>query len=379
MSRPTMADGTTTDADASSTSRRRFLKAAGMGGAVGLTGVSGCLGGAGGGTPTINILAWASFEEVQDKIEENVDANIEITGSTSAQEMFSQWNAGQNEDFDITMPNNNWVPKFINADLVAPLQKDHVTHWDEVFTTYQELTRQQAGSDGEIYGVPQRFGWDSYAYDTRDVPADHEENLDLLFNGEYAGNVHMFDVFVKSMAHAALYLGYRDALEGDQFTLSESQIQEVRDTLIEQKTDVSSYIGAPPDVKKSLSEGDSSLGLSWRFVVAQLRRDGNDWAQIAVPGQGAMTWFEVAVVSSESENKATAWEVVDTFINPEVIGEWLAGVGIASTNKNVADALEGDKGAIIDIEPSRVENMVAYKTVQNEEAWIQAWEEVKAA
>lgn len=372
-----MRDNEPQGVDASS--RRRFLKVAGGAGAAGLTGFAGCLGGVTGGTPTINILAWASFEEVQDKIEENVDAEIEITGSTSAQEMFTQWNSGQNEEFDITMPNNNWVPRFIDAGLVAPLQQDQVPHWDEVYSTYQDLTRQQAGRDGEIYGVPQRFGWDSYAYDTRDVPADHEEDLELLFSDEYAGKVHMFDVFVKSMAHTALYLGYRDALEGDQFTLSSSQIEDVKQTLIEQKQNISGYLGSPPAVKKSLSEGDSSLGLSWRFVVAQLRRDGNDWAQIAVPQQGAMTWFEVAVVSSESDNKDTAWQVVDTFINPEVIGEWLAGVGIASTNKNVADSLSGDTGAIIDIDPSRVENMVAYKTIQNEDAWIQAWEEVKAA
>jgi spermidine/putrescine transport system substrate-binding protein len=189
----------------------------------------------------------------------------------------------------------------------------------------------------------------------------------------------MFDVFVKSMAHTALYLGYRDALEGDQFTLSAEQLKNIRDTLIEQKPNVTGYLGSPPQMKSSLTDGDSSLGLCWRFPIAQLQRDGHDWAEIAVPKQWAMTWFEVAVVSSESENKETAWSVVDTFINPEVIGEWLAGVGIASTNKNVADSLPGDTGAIIDIDPSRVENMVAYKTIDNEDAWISAWEEVKAA
>lgn len=374
-----MSDPSTPNHVPTTASRRRFLKYTGVVGASGLSGMAGCIGSPTGGTPTIRILAWASFEEVADQIEANVDANIEITGSTSAQEMFSQWNAGQNEDFDITMPNNNWMPRFIDAGLVAPLQQDAVPHWDDIYTTYQDLTAQQAGRDGEIFGVPQRFGWDTYAFDTRAVPADHEQDLSILFDGEYAGRVGMFDVFVKSMAHTALYLGYRDALEGDLFSLTDSQIQDVKDTLIEQKPDVAGYLGAPPDIRTQLMNGDISLGLSWRFVVAQLQRDGHDWAEIAVPRQGALTWFEVAVVSAESDNKTTAWEVVDTFINPEIIGEWLAGVGIASTNQNVADSLPGDQGAIIDIDPSRVENMVAYKDIDNEEAWIQAWEEVRTA
>lgn len=359
-------------------SRRQFLKFAGAAGTVGVTGLAGCLGGIGGGPPTIRVLGWATFEEVQDEIEAAVDAEVEITGVTSTEPMFTQWNAGQNEEFDVTMPNNDWVPQFIEADLLAPLDTDLVPNWDDIYPRYQELAAEQAGADGEIYGVPQRFGWDTYAYDTRDVP-EHEEDLSILFDGEYAGELGMFQQHRKSMSHTALYLGYRDALEGDRITLSEDQIEEVKNTLLEQKSGVESYYAAPPQIRQLFTDGDISLGMTYRFVTAQMRRDGEDWIQMAVPEQGAMTWYEAAVVSKESENKEAAWEVVNAIIDPDVIGEWLAGVGIASTNSTVADSLPGDQGEIIDIQPERVENMIAYKTVENEDAWVSAWEEVRTA
>lgn len=360
-------------------SRRQFIKAAGAAGTVGIAGISGCLSTLGGtGTPTIRILGWASFENVQDKIEQNVDAEVEITGETSTEPMFTKWNSGQNDQYDVTMPNNNYMPKFIDAGLVAPLQKDIVTNWDDIYPRYQELAAEQAGRDGEIYGVPQRFGWDSYAYDTREVP-EHEETVSMLFDGEYEGRVGMFTQHTKAMAHTALSLGYQEAFEGRKISLSEDQIETVKQKLIEQKSLVQAYYAAPDQIKSLFTDGSVLVGNSYRFVMAQLQMEGHDWAQMAAPKEGAMTWFEAAVVSAESDNKEAAWEVVNAIIDPEVVGEWLAGVGIASTNSTTADSLEGDKGQYIDIEPERVENMIPYKEIENEEAWVSAWEEVRSS
>lgn len=359
-------------------SRRRFIRTAGITGAAGLTGVSGCLGGITGGSPTIRVLGWASFENVQDQIEEKVGTTVEITGVTSTEPMFNQWNAGQNEDFDVTMPNNNYLPRFIDADLVAPLDEDVVSNWSDIYPRYQELAAEQGGRDGEIYGVPIRFGWDSYAYDSREVPEDHEPSYSMLFEEEYEGSIGMFTQHTKAMAHTALSLGYHDAFEGPEITLSEDQIDSVKEKLQEQNPLVQAYYAAPDQIKQLLTDGDVVLGSSYRFVVAQLQMDGHEWPRIAIPEEGAMTWFEAAVVSSESDNKELAWEVVDAIIDPEVVGEWLSEVGIASTNSTVADSLPGDQGQYIDIEPEEVEDMIAYKDIANEDAWISAWEEVRA-
>lgn len=362
-------------------SRRRFIKGASAAGAAGITGLSGCLSnliGGSGGT-TIRVLGWASFENVRDQINEKVDADVELTGVNSTEPMFTQWNSGQNDEYDVTMPNNNYAPKFIDAGLVAPLQEDVVTNWDNIYSRYRELASEQAGRNGEVYGVPIRFGWDAYAYDTREVPADHEESFSMLFNEEYGGTIGMFQQHTKAMAHTALLLGYHDAFEGRQISLSQDQIDAVKEKLVEQRSLVQAYYAAPSQIKELLTGGSISLGNSYRFVAAQLWQEGHDWVNIAVPKEGAMTWFETAVVSSESDNKEKAWEVVDAILDPDVVGEWLAGVGIASTNPEVADSLPEDEGQYIDIAPDRVENMIAYKEVENEDAWVSAWEEVRTS
>ena len=374
-----MSRESTTDESTGGRSRRRFLTQAGAAGVVATTGLSGCLSAiGGGGPPTINVLGWASFSNVIDKIRDQVDAEVELTTETSTKPMFTKWNAGQNDEFDVTMPNNNYMPRFIDADLVAPLQKDIVTNWSDIYPRYQELAQSQAGRDGEIYGVPQRFGWDSYMYDTRDIP-DHEEDLAMMFDEKYSGKIGSFKQYAKAMGHAALYLGYQDAFKGRKITLSQEQINNVKETLKDQASMVSAYYAAPSQIKELVKGGTFDIGHSYRFVTAQLKMNGNDWAQMAAPKQGALTWFETAVVSKASDNKEQAWEVVNAIIDPEVVAEWLAGVGIASTNTKTADQLSGEKGKYIDIKPDRVENMIPYKEIENEDAWVSAWEEVRTS
>ena len=90
----------------------------------------------------------------------------------SPTEMFSQWNSGQDEQLDIAVPNNNLVPRFMDADLVAPMPEDVVDNFDSLYDKFQQFVDEQFTADGDSYGVPIRFGW--YGYASRvDVFRDH--------------------------------------------------------------------------------------------------------------------------------------------------------------------------------------------------------------
>ena len=164
----------TDDTDASTTrqqtgtkgvSRRAYLAGAG---AATMFATAGCAG-AGGGTPTINIITWNDFAQdpVVESVEENVDATVEITSSTSSTEMFQQMNQGA--DFDIAVPNNNLVPRFLNAELIEPVNTDAVGNYGDIYQKFRDFVGQQFTQDGDAYGVPTRWGWYRDANDTRNV------------------------------------------------------------------------------------------------------------------------------------------------------------------------------------------------------------------
>ncbi|WP_254766071.1 ABC transporter substrate-binding protein [Salinilacihabitans rarus] len=366
--------------------RRSYLAATG---ATSIAATAGCISNVidGGGRATINIITWEEFEEMEENIEDTLDVDIEITPSTSSTEMFSQWNSGQSEQFDIAVPNNNLVPRFMNADLVAPVQEDVVSNFDSLYDKFQQFVDDQFTADGEAYGVPVRFGWYGYAYDTREVP-EHEPSYDIMFEEDYVdadldGEVIMYDEAAKTVPVAALYLGYEDALtESDVMDFSEDQLNDIRDTLTEQKSRLQGYISSDPTFIQEFQQGNFLVGHSGRNEVVEMWTQGDDWAEFVVPREGAMAWYETAVVSAASDNKETAWEVINEFIAPEN-GASLARAGYSpSCNPDVADLLDDDENELFgSIEPDRLDGMIPFKDIASDvqDTYESTWEEVKSA
>jgi spermidine/putrescine transport system substrate-binding protein len=374
-------------------SRRQYIAGAGAAGVAAFAGCSGGDGGdgsdggsmGGGGTTTINIITWEEYAEMQENIESTLDGvELNITPSTSSTEMFSQWSAGQDEQYDIAVPNNNLVPRFMDADLVAPVNNDVVNNFGSMYDRFQSFVDNQFTESGNAYGVPIRFGWYGYSYDARELDPSHEKSYEVLYSEEYdgtnlEGEVVMYDNHFKAMAMTALYLGYRDAFEGQRVTLSEDQIQEVKQLLLDQKPLVQGYIAPDSTYIKSFRQGNHIVGQSGRNEIMDMRRNGDDWARMAKPKEGELAWFEGAVVSSESDNKEMAWKVVNEYISPEVGAAFAEAASTPSCNPDSNEQLSDDLQDLFGFGPERLEGMIPFKAVENEEAWISAWEEVKAA
>jgi len=372
----------------SGVSRRRYLTGLG---AAGIAATAGCLNAVGlggdGGSDIINVLTWEEYADpdIKERIEEEVGVTLEITKSTSSSQMFSSWNAGQYQQYDVAIPNNNYVPKMMAAEkngepMIAPVQEDVVDNSDAIYDTFQEFADSQFTTDGKRYGVPVRFGWYGYSYDSRAIPEDHEQSYSMLFDDEYSGGIIMYDNHFKAMSAAALYLGYGDAFEGSKVSLSEDQLTEVKNTMMEQKDMLQGYIAADPTYIKSFTQGNFVIGQSGRNEIVEMWSSDTMWPKMATPKEGSLAWFESAVVSQASENKEKAWEVVNEYIAPKN-GATLAQVGFSpSVNPDTQQHLSEQENEMFgSIDPSRLDSMIPFKAVENEDAWITAWEEIKSA
>jgi spermidine/putrescine transport system substrate-binding protein len=363
--------------ESSGARRRRFLQAAGTAGAAGLAGCIGGLGG--GGTPTINIYTWEEYKDFKDEIESNLDVELNVKVGTSSAKMFSAFNSGQDSQYDIVIPNNNYIPKLMEADLVAPLNREAVPNFDQLYGKFDEFANTQFSDGEDVYGVPIRFGWYGVSYDSRAV-SDPEESYSELWNEDHSGNIIMYDNHFKSMSAAALLLGYEDAFSGSKVSLSEDQIQKVKEKLIEQKNLLQGYVASDPSYIKSFNQGNHTIGLSGRNEIVEMWANDNDWVDYYVPGEGSLAWFEGAAVSKKSENKEMAWKVINEYISTD-IGASLAKVGYSpSCNPNTQEKLSDSENEMYgSIDPARLDGFIPFKAVENEDKWLTAWEEVKTA
>ncbi|MCF2207297.1 PotD/PotF family extracellular solute-binding protein [Halobacterium salinarum] len=390
---PRQPDASDADAPADTTSdaghphstvgRRSFLAATGA--AASATALAGCLGGTT-GTPTINVLTWEHYarDDVAAAVEDAVDATVNVTKSISSEKMFAGWQAGKDQQFDIAIPNNNYVPKFAAAGLAAPVPVSDLDSYPAIYDFFKNAMGTQLAVDGTPYGVPIRFGYYGYGYDSRAVP-DHDPSWSVLFDGidgvDLSSAVALYDNHFKAMSAAALHLGFRDAFDGDRITLSESQLGAVTDALIDQKQSLlSGYIAGDASFVKGITKGDFHVGHTGRMNVTNMRADGTDWIEMATPTEGALSWFEAAVVSTQTDHPDLAWEVVNEYIAPET-GATLAREGHApSVNPETTAHLSERRTELYGaIDPARLADMIPSKAVANEDAWRAAWERVKTA
>ena len=391
-------------------SRRTYLAGAGS---AGIAATAGCLGGEddpgnqsddtgnqtdGGddGETTINIITWNDFtkDPVVESIEENLGINLDVTPSDSSTGMFTQWNQGGDEQYDIAVPNNNLVPRFLAADLIEPVDMDVVDNYGDIYEKFRSFVDQQFTEGGNAYGVPIRWGWYGYAYDTEEVP-DHEPSYNIMFEEDYVdadldGEIVMYNEAAKTMPVAALYLAaarddpsYREALtEDDRMTFTEDQLREMRDLLIDQKPRLEGYISTDTTYIQEFQQGNFLVGHSGRNEIIRLiQNQGVENVEFVVPREGAMAWYETAVVSSQSDNVETAWEVVNEYISAQTGAELARQGKSPSCNPDVAEALdEQEKELYGRIDPERFEEFIPFKDIDPEvqATYTSAWEEAKA-
>jgi spermidine/putrescine transport system substrate-binding protein len=344
-----------------------------------MAGCAGSVPGSGGGGGPLNIIVWNDYTEVQDQLEEAVGRTVEMTAMTSSTKMFSKWNAGGADQFDMALPNNNLVNKFYQADLLQSLDTDAMSNWGDMYGTFQDLANQQFQYDGSMYGVPIRFGWYGISYDKEQVSESGRKTTETLWNDEYEGKIAVYDNHFKAIGMAALHLGFEDAFEGETASLSDSQLEECKQALIDQKPLLFGYLAGNPSWVKAYKQENVYAGWSGRNEIVQLQQDGVSRAGTTVAEEGGMAWYEAAIVSQQSDNKEAVQDLINAMLDPEIGAQLAQAGGAPTTNPGIEEHLTEEQQNMFMVDPSRMQSLIPFKPMEDEEAWISAWEEVKDA
>ena len=359
--------------------RRQFIKTAGAAGVAGMAGVSGCMGG-GSGT-TVSILTWTGYDDVNDQVEETLgDVTLDVSIADGSANMFSTVNAGGGEEYDIVIPNNEYVPRFIEADLAAPVDMDVVSNFDTLYPTFQSAAEGQFADGGDVYGLPVQFGWYAYGYDTSVLPEDHEHSYDVLFSEEYegvdlTGGITLYDGYYKSIMAAGLALGYTDAFEGDTVSFTDEQLTSIEETLIDFKPNLLGFVHDEETLTQDYQNGNVVVSYANRSTHVGIMNEVENVA-FSQPAEEELTWFEGAVVTAGSSNKEAAFRVLNEYLDPEIGAALSETRNIMNTSQAAMDTIETPS---LQIEPGVLEGMIPFKPAEQDAAWIEMFERVKNA
>lgn len=254
--------------------------------------------------------------------------------------------------YDIVVPTSDFMGRQIVAGVFQPMDRGLLPNYSNLDADLMTLV---ATFDPENrYGVPYLWGTSGIGFNVDQVRAVLGDDapvgsLDLLFKPEYAEKladcgIAFLDAPTEVFSAVLNYLGLDpNSLEMEHYEVQARQLLDGVRPFI-RYFHSSQYIN-------DLANGDICVAFGWSGDILQARdraAEADNGVQIAyrIPEEGALMWFDMLAIPSDSRHVEYAHRFIDYLLRPEVIADITNYVKYA--NPNVAatellpDAIKAD-------------------------------------
>lgn len=311
--------------------RRDFLKgAAGVGGAVILSGCGSSSNSGGGGASVaathppigkesgnLNILEWAGYEAAGTKAQTygmiagkdyTTAYGNDLTYTYITNDSQALQKASSGAQFDLLHPCHENIPDYVSRGLVQPFDTSLLPSFSEL----NPYLVKQGQINGQQYMIPWDWGYASVLYRTDKIDPADATGWELFWNKKYSGKISVWNGSASNLEYTALMLGIPQM-----DNLSSDQINQVKQKLIEQKPlnkfYWSSEYGAG-GMQPAFKSGDIWITYSWQDAFVSMQAAGLKVAYMN-PSQGRLSWFCGFMLGKDTKNYHHAHKYVESFIN----------------------------------------------------------------
>ena len=243
-------------------------------------------------------------QEWIDEFEAKYDAKVKVKYVGSVEEFFALTQASKGDDFDLISLDTSLFPRYGGAGLIKPYDKGKLSNFGNLMPAFQDV--KEVMIDGEMYGVSIAWGSLGLIYDV-DVHGEID-SWDAMWDPANAGNMIVLDDTNNNIVNAAIYLGMDNP-----YNLSEAEMEQVKQKLIEQKQLVRTYYAGFEEGNQIFDGGGISLMFSMGEFQEKALQDMGHNVKYIIPKEGGIGWLDTwAMTSGADEDLAHAW--VDFFI-----------------------------------------------------------------
>ena len=331
---------------------RKRLSAAALGIAALLLGSCGR-----GGAGDLHIYNWSDYIDPAILTDFTKETGIKVVYDTfDSNEVLETKVLQGNTGYDLVVPSNHNLPRYISAGAVQPLDKARLKGLPNLWPEIMEYM--EPFDPGAKYALPYMWGTIGIGYNKDAIasrlPGVAIDSWDVVFKPENLARlkdcgVYWLDASEDMYAVALNYLG-RNPNSTD---------------LADYKAATEMFMQARPYVSKfhssqsieALANGDIcvAIGYSGDMLQAKSRAaEAGDKVHLdyVVPKEGSQVWFDVFTIPKDAPNPAAAYEFLNYMLRPEVIAR-------ASTFTEYANA---NKAATALVDPAVRDNPSVYLT-----------------
>ena len=327
----------------------------------------------------VYVYNWGEYidEAVITMFEEETGIKVVYDMFETNEEMYPVIEAG-GVNYDVICPSDYMIQKMIENDLLAELNFDNIPNISEIDPEFME--RSKAFDPENKYSVPYTWGTVGILYNTsmvapEDVPTKWADLWDEKFKGEILMQDSVRDAFMVALKS----LGYSMNTE------SESELQEAKDLLIQQKPLVQAYV--VDQVRDKMIGGEAAIGVIYSgemlYIQDEVASLGLDYdLEYVLPEEGTNVWIDSWVIPKNAKNKENAEKWIDFLCRPDIAKMNFEYITYATPNKGAFDLLDeeiqNNKAVFPDIDSLKNCEVFQYLGDDVDSIYNDLWKEVKS-
>jgi spermidine/putrescine-binding protein len=308
-------------------------------------------------------------EVIDPFLEANPDLNVQTAVFGSNDEAVTKLQNGFQAD--VINVCTEETGRMVDLGLLQPIDTSRIEAWDTLFPSLKE--QEGVTVDGEVYMIPNVGGTSGIIYNPDEVPQGVDSYRDLFEDPALAGKVTLEDSASTVIAITALALGHEDP-----FTLTEDDLTEIKDYLIEHKSAIRALFKGDADFLSLYRTGEIVAGFGYHDYRAAMTREGIPVE--FVPGEGSLAWICGMSLSANTQNEDAAYAAMNHYISPQTQKFYAESYTYLVSDQRTLDVL---KPALVQElgldDPTQLDAAIALQLPENYDQWLDVYREFKAA
>ena len=286
--------------------------------------LSGC--GSDASANVLNVYNWGEYidTDLLDRFEQETGIKVIYNTFDSNENLYSRI---QTTSYDVIIPSDYAISRFIDEDMLQPLNYDHIPNMKLIDEKYTHLDFDPE----QKYSVPYTWGVVGIVYNTKYVDKADIGSWDLLWNPKYTNRTAMFNNSRDALGIALMYLGY--SLN----TTDKDELREAADLIIAGKP---VYQGIWMDQILEKLPSEEIVAAPYYNGDAVTMIDENPDLAFYVPKEGTNLFVDAMCIPKNAKNVSGAEKFINFMCSTEAAMANWEYVGYSSPQTEVYNELD---------------------------------------
>ncbi len=328
----------------------------------------------------VNWVSWSvgQIPEIMQGFQQKFGTSVNPINFEDNSEGFMKVKAGGGKQVDVCQGDGSWPMLYYKAGLTDALDLNQFSSAETLLPSFKHLAAWTVGGN-KIAQYPGQWSPAGIIYVKGKVP--EPTGWEALWDKKYKGRIGMNDYMEKNIIMAAEILGYTDDPLNK---LTAEQLEKCKKLLMEQKPLVKSYFPSSSDMVRAFATGEVDIGYSTSMGVRlRVKDSGGPELGLVIP-KVTHGWVDGNMLVKGAAHHEAGKEWINFFASPE--NQCLMSIKSKYPTVNAKSIqLLKDQGYgwLVDVDMMErtdiVDRMYVIGPPKDMDAWVKAWNEVKAA